>query len=274
MKKILLIIAGILITSTINAQSEFEQLKNYYPFGISVGVNRLSEPELIRREKGIKPVNAYNPIIGLEYELFPSKRFSYFLGANFSFVPTERFDIYVENVDGLNYNLDMKYSLETDHSKPTLTIPIGASFKGRIKNNIYYTVKAGVEVSFLFGNNELGYSMGEIRGDMSNVPVNVDSISKVSYGMFRDQSYAANGFISAGLMYAIKPLLIKADLIASFNLDNVISDDIRYGYFFIGSPYNSVSGGFYSSDMSYIGLKLTLVPRKHIKEKKEPVPIP
>ncbi len=274
MKKILLIISCILLSGTINAQSEFEQLKNYLPFGISVGVNRLSEPELYKSAKGIKPINAYNPIIALEYELFPSKRFSYFLGANFSFVPTERFDIYVENIDGLNYNLVMKYSLETDHSKPTLTIPVGASFKGRITNNFYYTVKAGVEVSFLFGDNEEEYTMSSINGDMTSLPDDWDSIPKVYYGMFFDQSIAANGFISAGLMYATKPLLIKADLIASFNLDNVISDYIRYGYFFIGSPYNSVGSGYYYSDMSYIGLKLTFVPRKHSKENKEKVPEP
>ena len=77
-------------------------------------------------------------------------------------------------------------------------------------------------------------------------------------------------FGSVGVIYATKPLLIKADLIYSHNFDNIVNE----GRYFIHYQHNHTSEGTYSSDMSYLGLKITLVPRKHSKEKKETVPIP
>ncbi len=252
MKKILLIIASILITSTINAQNKFEQLKNYSPFGFSIGINRLSAPKIYEENRGIIPINAYNPIIGFEYELFATSPVSCFIGFNFTFIPTERFDVYYENIDGMNNDAEINYYLNTKHSKPTLTYPIGVSFKQRITNNLYLAIKAGAELSVHFRNNKDNYSL-------------YNGNSYMSYYHLEDRYNSVNMFGSVGVIYATKPLLIKADLIYSHNFDNIVKE----GRYQISYQYLGIAYGKYSSDMSYIGLKLTLVPRKHCKEKKE-----
>lgn len=257
MKKTLFIITSILLSITINAQSKFEQFKNYSPFGFSIGVNRLSAPKIYEENKGIIPINAYNPIIGFEYELFATSPVSCFIGFNFTFIPTERFDVYYENIDGMNNDAEINYYLNTKHSKPTLTYPIGVSFKQRITNNLYLAIKSGAELSVHFRNNKDKYSL-------------YNANSYISYHHLDDRYNSVNMFGSVGVIYAIKPLLIKADLIYSHNFDNIVNE----GRYYIHYQHNHTSEGTYSSDMSYLGLKITLVPRKHSKEKKETVPIP
>ncbi|MDD4068163.1 MAG: hypothetical protein PHG98_07100 [Bacteroidales bacterium] len=252
MKKTLFIITSILLSITINAQSKFEQFKNYSPFGFSIGVNRLSAPKIYEENKGIIPINAYNPIIGFEYELFATSPVSCFIGFNFTFIPTERFDVYYENIDGMNNDAELNYYLNTKHSKPTLTYPIGVSFKQRITNNLYLAIKSGAELSVHFRNNKDKYSL-------------YNGNSYMSYYHLEDRYNSVNMFGSVGVIYATKPLLIKADLIYSHNFDNIVKE----GRYQISYQYLGIAYGKYSSDMSYIGLKLTLVPRKHCKEKKE-----
>ena len=252
MKKTLFIITSILLSITINAQSKFEQFKNYSPFGFSIGVNRLSAPKIYEENKGIIPINAYNPIIGFEYELFATSPVSCFIGFNFTFIPTERFDVSSENIDGMNNDAEINYYLNTKHSKPTLTYPIGVSFKQRITNNLYLAIKAGAELSVHFRNNKDNYSL-------------YNGNSYMSYYHLEDRYNSVNMFGSVGVIYATKPLLIKADLIYSHNFDNIVKE----GRYQISYQYLGIAYGKYSSDMSYIGLKLTLVPRKHCKEKKE-----
>ncbi|MDD2577049.1 MAG: hypothetical protein PHV76_06065, partial [Bacteroidales bacterium] len=208
--------------------------------------------KIYEENKGIIPINAYNPIIGFEYELFATSPVSCFIGFNFTFIPTERFDVYYENIDGMNNDAELNYYLNTKHSKPTLTYPIGVSFKQRITNNLYLAIKSGAELSVHFRNNKDKYSL-------------YNGNSYMSYYHLEDRYNSVNMFGSVGVIYATKPLLIKADLIYSHNFDNIVKE----GRYQISYQYLGIAYGKYSSDMSYIGLKLTLVPRKHCKEKKE-----
>lgn len=262
MKKVFLIAILFLMGGNIYGQNSIEKFDEYYKVGITIGLNRLSQPSLSNKVGDFhpEPVNAYNPNLEIQYDLFPRNRFSILLGAQFSLVPTQRFSLFIP-YDKLNFpnNLDIKYVIETDHSHPALTIPISISYKGLIIKNIFYNFNIGGEFSYLFSSMEENYTTGEYTGGDMSKPIDFDNAPLLRFTYKSGKQFNQSLSASAGLKFATKALLIGTDLIFSYNIGDIIKEG---KYTITDANHLTIGSGNYSSDLTYIGLKLSFRSKK------------
>lgn len=258
-------IAGIILIVAcpclIKAQSvsDFRVLDNFRKWSIVMGpvvYNRAStNPQY--GEYAIENLPIYGFTAGIEYDFFPSKKWSFVTGVHIALEPVYRLNINIMQED-LFSHFDEDFELRDKmYSMFSINAPLLLHRNIQIGNKTFISLFTGLKVKY-FPNGSASMMVSLNNDELSEIR-DVFSLKLES----PQNSIQGSFVVGAGFSRVLEKVVLKAGLIYIANFQNAMTGE----YQFTNLMTSSDSGGYSELSGNYLGLFISMRITKNQKEK-------
>lgn len=253
-------ILTIAFNSVADAQmdAEYPELYKYHKLGLIAGpilYNRAQlHPQYGDYTFKNKPMWGYN--VGIEYDFFPARKWSFITGLMLGFEPVYRIEFTIKHEDTYpEYYTEDWTDAAYAYANPSFSTPLLVRLNLQADDRIFIYFTTGLKVMY-FPPGEASFS---IIFHNEN-----DTEAKEVFGLrlfSPDNSFQGSFVIGSGISLALKRILLKTTFIYVMNFQNIIEGEYQFGNLEVSAP----ARGDYELSGNYIGLlfSASLSKRKH-----------
>ena len=258
---IVMLVVTIIFNNKLFSQENttYSNLDNYYKWGIVVG-SSVYDKAKIEKTFGDYTFTNRNPLsynIGLEYDFYPSKKWSFVTGLWITKEPLYNIKYRIFQKDLYPHFTEDLVDYSMGYGIPTFSFPLLLRYNLKASQNIYFNFFSGLKAMY-FPPGTSYYGVEISKEDFSDV--------REIFGLkmeSQDFSFYGSFVIGAGASFARKKVLLKARAIYVMNFQNTINGEYQFGNMFSSPP----ARGTYELSGNYIGILLTA----NLKKSKNPL---
>jgi hypothetical protein len=232
---------------------------NYYKWGIVLGP-AIYDRATISQDYGSytfknRPIWSYD--IGLEYDLYPDKKWSFTTGLWINKEPVYNIKYRILQKDLYSHFTEDLEDYAIGYAIHTFSVPMLLRFNLRASENIYLNFYSGLKAMYFPpGSSDYGLSISslELKETREIFGLRMES---------QDFSYYGSFVIGAGATFLRKKVLLKAKVIYVMNFQNTVDGEYQFGNMFSSPPAH----GTYNLTGNYLGFLLTA----NLKKSKNPL---
>ena len=240
-------------------QSYFEKLSNYKKWSIFLGPALYDkaklEPQYGTYTFKNKPIPSY--VVGIEYDFFPAKRWSFISGGFITLEPIYNIDLNIKKEDLYsNYESDITMS-DKFYAMYSFSIPFLVRYRTQATDNLFLNLLTGFKAMY--------FPNGESYMDII-VHNEDDTESKEVFGLrvnSSDNPFYGSLVVGVGSSYILKNTLLSAKLIYVVNFKNLMEGEYLFDNMFV-SPR---SYGYYKLSGNHLAIWFSIGLRKKQKIK-------
>ncbi len=242
------------------SSGKYFELRKFRKLGLTAGPV-LYIPARIYSQSGNytfdnKPMWGFNA--GIEFDLFPAKRWSFISGLLVALEPVYNIEIQIKEEDIYPYYGEALTDHYRSYSMTSLSIPLLVRLGLQAKEFLFINFLAGFKVMlYPHGTSDLTLSISnEDNTETREIfGLKLQSPENMIHGSF---------VLGAGVSYVINKVLLKSNLIYVMNLQNLIEGEYLFDNLLVSHP----SRGDYKLSGNYVGLLFTVGLAKKKRDKK------